>query len=346
MIDDMRKLLIVSSVRWNYLWQRHQALARAAAEEGWHVDFLQPRPRNLHQLASYPTRMLRRERLEQPSVEVRGVVVRKLRDWVLLRGSYDLAVVYLPDRITEILLRRVSVERLVYDAVLDWATVPEGWFPPWGWAAAERRIAALPNASVTTDSEGMRDVLAARGISARVVHPAADSEFLGIAGQYPYSRRQDRILYFGSVRAEVDTQWLAHAALAGFAVDVIGSVDEKAAAADLSRAGITVHSPLTINELPSAVASYKILALPYRGARSATILPAKYWNCLASGAWVLTSGLSAEAGYCGCVIPVTDWNFKEAETVRQLLTRKPQVTEEPPSWRTRWLEMQAASGAM
>jgi len=43
---------------------------------------------------------------------------------------------------------------------------------------------------------------------------------------------------------------------------------------------------------------------------------------------------------------VTDWNFKEAETVRQLLTRKPQVTEEPPSWRTRWLEMQAASGAM
>ena len=346
MIDDMRKLLIVSSVRWNYLWQRHQALARAAAEEGWHVDFLQPRPRNLHQLASYPTRMLRRERLEQPSVEVRGVVVRKLRDWVLLRGSYDLAVVYLPDRITEMLLRRVSVERLVYDAVLDWATVPEGWFPPFGWAAAERRIAALPNASVTTDSEGMRDVLAAREISARVVHPAADSEFLGVAGRYPYSRRQDRILYFGSVRAEVDTQWLAHAALAGFAVDVIGSVDEKAAAADLSRAGITVHSPLTINELPSAVANYKILALPYRGARSATILPAKYWNCLASGAWVLTSGLSAEAGCCGCVIHVTDWNFKEAETVKQLLVREPQSTEEPPSWRTKWREMQAAAGAM
>lgn len=350
------RLLVSSSVRWNYLWQRHHALARAAAADGWEVDFLQPRPRTVRQLATYPLRRATGAVLSQEPPQVPGVRVRPTGDWLRLMRSpepYDLALVYLPDRITEALLARLHPAGVVYDAVLDWSAVPAGWFPPTGWRAAEQRLAARADTRVTTDSEGMREVLAARGIAATTVHPAADDEFL--AGPVPaFAGRARRALYFGSVRAEVDTGVLTALAGAGVGVDVVGRVEDAAAEAELVAAGIVIRPAVPIAELPALVRGYRIVLLPYRGARASTLLPAKYWNCMASGSWVVTSGLravssaaSAERGaHAGGAPRVVAWEELGAAGVTALLDRAPGGVADPPGWPDRWSELSGLATAV
>lgn len=339
----MTSLLVVSSVRWNFLWQRHHALARAAAEDGWDVDFLQPRPRTARQLLTYPLRRYAGTTVSQAAPEVPGVRVRPTRDWTRLRGGYDMALVYLPDRLTELLLDRVRPERITYDAVLDWAAVPPSWYPPTGWASAERRIAARPNASVTTDSAGMRDVLAARGIDSTVVHPAADEEFLRPGADVDHHRRLDRALYFGSVREEVDVDAMVRLARAGVGVDVVGPVQQEVLGDRLRAADVRISPALPMAELPAVVRRYKVVLLPYRGDRASTLLPAKYWNCLASGAWVAESGLDVSGVRTPQVVGLAE--MLDRNRAAQLFSTAPPPWTGSATWSGRWADIVAASTA-
>lgn len=285
------RLLVVSSVRWGYLWQRHQALATAAAEAGWDVDFLQPRVHNVRQALTFPLRKLKRTRVEQDHGRpVEGVTVLGTKQWLRPWPHYDLALVYLPDALTELRLALAKPDRIVYDAVLDWSTVPAAWWPPLGWRSSERRLSRLPNAEVTTDAEGMAVVLRSRGIANRLVAPAADPEFVA-AGGAPFDGRRRAALYFGSVREEVDVPALTALAASGVPVHVIGPVEEPRLAEELRAGGVTLLPKLPLAEVAEAAARYRVVLLPYRGDRAATLMPGKFWNCIASGGWVVSSGL-------------------------------------------------------
>lgn len=289
-----RRLLIVSSIRWDYLWQRHQALAVAAAEDGWQVDFLEPHPRNIRQIVTYPLRRRRGAHLTQKHAPPHpGIRVLGLKHWLSPHrlGPYDLALVYLPDRLTEWFLRRARVGKVVYDAVLDWASVPRDWFPPAGWRGSERRLSRLPRSTVITDAPGMGALLATRGITATVVLPAADPPFIEHEHP-PFEQRRAAALYFGSVRDELDVQVLGELRRAGLAVDVIGRAEDPELEAELGRDGIAIQPPLPLDAIAAAAGTYRALVLPYRGARASSLVPAKTWNCIATGSWVVTKGLS------------------------------------------------------
>ncbi|MGY1805888.1 hypothetical protein ACI8AF_00795 [Blastococcus sp. SYSU D00669] len=332
----MPRLLLISSVRWGYLWQRHQALAVAAAEAGWTVDFLQPRPRNMRQIATYPVRMATGSRVEQShGTTPAGVNVLGLRSWFGRLPSYDLAILYIPDRITEWRISRVQMGHTIYDAVLDWATVPRDWYPPLGWKKSEQRIARRPNTLVTTDSEGMAAILASRGIKGHVLPPAADPPFIsaGIAA----TTKKPAILYFGSIRDEVDVPALIHLARSGLSVEVIGRIEQPELGRRLVEGGVLVRGPLPVRDLAEVAAQFQVLVLPYRGDRATSLAPAKYWNCVAAQSWVITHGLKVPTAAPNVV--ATDGTLGDLLTcVRAALeTRPPKAPA--PTWGTRWDEL-------
>lgn len=333
-----RRLLIVSSIRWDYLWQRHQAFAVAAAQDGWQVDFLPPHPRNLRQIATFPLRRLRGGLLTQsheappPNLRVLGPKAW-LTPWRL--GPYDVAIVYLPDAFTEGLLRASRTKRVVYDAVLDWASVPRTWFPPLGWRRSERRLSALPEGVVTTDAPGMADLLRARGIPARVVLPAADDAFVQTAGPR-FDERQPRALYFGSVRAELDIDALTALHAAGVPVDVIGRAEDRQLESQLVAHGITIQPPLPVKELAALAATYRVLVLPYRGDRAQSLMPAKFWNCAATRSWVIAKGLTLPE-VPNVIATATNDEFVTA--AQRALTAPPPEAGTTPSWKMRWREI-------
>lgn len=333
-----RRLLIVSSIRWDYLWQRHQALAVAAAQDGWQVDFLQPHPRNLRQIASFPLRRLRGELLIQahenrpPTLRVLG-----LKAWLMPRqlGPYDLAIVYLPDALTEWFLKASRTSCVVYDAVLDWASVPSTWFPPLGWRRSEQRLAALPEGVVTADAIGMADLLRARAIPAQVVPAAADNEFVQAAGPV-FEERHPRALYFGSVREEIDIDALTALQDAGVPVDVIGRVEHPQHENRLAAHGIALQAPMPVKALAEAAAKYRVLVLPYRGERARSLMPAKFWNCAATRSWVIAQGLTLPE------VPnvvATESTDEFVAAVQRALTTPPPEAVTAPSWAVRWREI-------
>ena len=337
-----RRLLIVSSIRWDYLWQRHQALAVAAAEDGWQVDFLQPHPRTLRQVATFPLRRLRGDLLTQDHpAPPAGIRVLGLSAWLRPRehGPYELALVYLPDAVTEWFLRRSGARRVVYDAVLDWASVPSTWFPPIGWRRSERRLAALPSAAVITDAPGMADLLATRGMTAEVVLPAADAAFVRVGGP-PFAERQAKALYFGSVREELDIDALVALRRAGVEVDVIGRAENPALEAELAAGGVLISPPVPVDEIARVAAGYQVLVLPYRGERAASLMPAKFWNCAATGSWVVAQGLTLPSLPTVITAATTD-AFVSA--VRHALVTPPAASVDPPSWAARWHQVLGVS---
>ena len=48
-----QQLFIFSGVRWNFTWQRHHSLARAASEAGYDVTFVLPTPRSVRQIMAH-----------------------------------------------------------------------------------------------------------------------------------------------------------------------------------------------------------------------------------------------------------------------------------------------------
>jgi hypothetical protein len=334
----MPRLLIVASNRWGYLWQRHQSLAAAAAADGWQVDYLQPRPRNLRQIASFPLRMLRKTRVEQEHPATHdGVTVLGRNGWTGSTGPYDMAVVYLPDLLTEWLLRRVVRGPIVYDAVLDWANVPAAWFPPIGWRSSERRIARMAGAAVSTDAPGMAALLAQRGMNATVVPPAADDAFL-TAAHPVWEQRGRRALYFGAVRAEVDISVLEQLVAGGVPVDVVGVIDEDAIRERLLAAGISIEPPVGVQEIAARAAQYRLILLPYRGARGATLAPAKLFNAVASGAWVLASGIDATVAAAPGLVELQPGQDPVA-VAQSLFDREPGRPAALPTWGSRWAQL-------
>jgi hypothetical protein len=251
--------------------------------------------------------------------------------------------VYLPDRLTEWLLRRVVRGPIVYDAVLDWATVPAAWFPPIGWRSSERRIAAMRHASVSTDSAGMAELLRTRGLAATVVPPAADDAFL--AAPHPaWEDRQRSALYFGAVRAEVDVSIMERLVADGVPVDVVGVVVDQDVRRRLLAAGVSIEPPVGVEVIAARAAQHRVVLLPYRGARGATLAPAKLFNAVASGAWVLASGIDTGVVDAPGIVTLKLAD-DPAATVRLLFEKAPATPAALPTWAARWQQLLEVAGA-
>jgi hypothetical protein len=344
----VKRLLILSSVRWGFLWQRHHALATAAAQDGWSVDFVDPTLRGPRHLAGASTTRLRghqrssidnprheRIRLIQPppilSVLGTHAKLRYLRG--ALQSRYDACIVYLPDPALVNLATEVA-DKLVYDEVVEWENAPTSWYPPKHHAKAELAMRDRRWARIT-DSSGVAQRNAERGVECVVVPPAADEPFAQHVWVSPVPGGP--IVYFGSVREdEIDVDLLCKLAESGQAVAVIGPVVENSAARRLHAAGVECPGTMPAAQLPAAIDASSALILPYASSREATLVPAKLWNCLATNRSILVRGLRLPDGLARHFVDLPEGDIQALETARVVMdaapARKPLVEE----WRERW----------
>ena len=308
--------VILGSVRWNFMWQRHQGVAVALAKLGYRVEYVEPHPRGLTHVLSLVVRRLR-DRVRRSSRRSRlvhdnpGVRVHRWSLWAIVTGQMrssavreavgsrpDLLILYLPSRRNMRLLRSLDPGRIVYDDVMDWAAAARSSFPPRGWRRVVveiRRWAEQGKIEVWTDSSAGLAKWRAAGISAELVMPKADDEFL--QRNWRPAPRETKLGYFGTVRyGEVDVEYLAE--LSEYAsVEIVGEID-KASQGKLSDSSVVCYPAVPLKRLVEIVETWSDVVLPYRlGPRSATLTPAKLMNALASERAVHQSGLSLPDPY-------------------------------------------------
>ncbi len=309
-------VVILSSVEWDAAWQRHHAFAAQWAKAGHRVFFVEntgfrePGLGDVRRVANRLRRVLR-GRLSRGVRAPKGVIVVSpfvlpptrrvfretnaallaprladlLHDRGLRRGPVVFA--YLPTETTLSLLDELSPSLVVYDCVDNFYGLPS---PPPNLAATEAALMARAGLVLTTSHTLYQDKTPLHRNVVELHHGVSRAFFLPAAPDRP--RR--RLCYFGTLWRAVDYAPIRALAEAGFDIELIGPVKEAPPPLPPS---VVFRGAFPHEELPAMLADCDALLLPYvNDEYNRGVIPAKTYECLATGRPVLASPLPALAG--------------------------------------------------
>jgi glycosyltransferase involved in cell wall biosynthesis len=317
-------VVILSSVRWDFLWQRHHMLATLFARAGYPTVFVEttglanPRP-NMPTLRKVASR-IRRAGKEQPSGEKRltvyaplaapprGTVFRWLnrgffvprvvRDLEEIVGPDPVVVAYPPTRTTLDLISGLRPRVIFYDCSDDYAHFPGA---PSNIAATERELLRRADLVSCTSTRLLEKVRPSRP-DAFLSGPAVDSERFRVLQEDRPRKSVRSVCFFGHVSKErTDFFALRAIAGAGFEVRLVGGLG-RADKDVMEMSAIHYNGKVPHAELPAALAGVDAFVLPYKvNALTRSIAPAKTYECLATGKPVVASPLPALEELAGFV---------------------------------------------
>ncbi len=308
-------VVILSSVEWDATRQRHHAFAEQWAKAGHRVFFVENtgfREPGLRDLGRVTGRLRRawRGRNSKLARVPRGITVISplvmpptrrlfreanaallaprladiLHDRGLRRGPVVFA--YLPTATTLAILDRLEPSLVVYDCVDNFYGLPS---PPPNLAETEAALMARAGLVLTTSSTLYDDK--------KTLHPNVVELHHGVNRAFflpaPPDRPSRRLCYFGTVWRALDYAPIRALAEAGFEIDMIGPVKEAPPPLPPS---VNFRGLFPYDELPAMLADCDALLLPYvNDEYNRGVIPAKTFECLATGRPVLASPLPALA---------------------------------------------------
>jgi glycosyltransferase involved in cell wall biosynthesis len=297
-------LVVLSSIHWNFTWQRHQSLAAGLARKGYEVVFVEPlpkrwpRPREIPRLLGRvlgrpgmaglcPQRVPEGVRLASPRLlpEVGrfgpwwnrtfllGRVVDRVRRSIPRRPLVLLN--YLPTRASLALQRALEPDLKVYDCAWDWSNDPYSE----GLAAIEEELVREVDL-VLTDSP--RNTERMRRLHPRVVRllHGVDYDLFAREREDDPTPSEAVCAYFGDLGENIDVGLLARVSRL-HPLHLIGPVRVKLR----GFSGQTrVWGAVPHEQVPERIRPARVLLLPYRDApHTRAVFPAKIMECLATG---------------------------------------------------------------
>lgn len=328
------QIVILSSIEWDAAWQRHQVFASQWAAAGHDVFFVENTGWRNPGLADLP-RLWRRlagdaaPRRNPPPPNLRLItplvlpptlsIFRRLNTllWAprladRLHGlglkSAPWVIAYLPTSTILDILDALQPALTVYDCVDNFHGLASA---PRDLAAVEKALLSRSDLVLTTSPTLFEDKAKLHPNVMELHHGVSLDFFLP---QRPRNGYQ-RLCYFGTLWKAIDYAPIRALAEAGFTVDLIGP--RKQAPPRLPP-GVTWRQPVSHQRLPGTLAYYDALLLPYADDEyNRGVIPAKFFECLATGKPVLASPLPALRGFADFIYFAAtprDW----VETARNL----------------------------
>ena len=311
-------VVILSGVRWDFLWQRHQTLATLFAGAGYPTVFVEttglanPRP-----TADTLRRVLSRVRRsggvgEKPPAaknltvyapltapptngafrwsNAKLLVPRVLKDLKKIAGSRPVVVAYPPTRTTLGLISGLDPRLVLYDCSDDYEHFPG---VPRDIGETERELLLGADLVSCTSAHLLEKARRLRP-DAFSSSPAVDYERFASLRDSLSDKEIRTVCYFGHVsRERVDFDALEAIAGAGFELRIVGSLGsvEKGL---LEMPGVDYTGEVSHTGLPAALAGVDAFVLTYKvNALTRAISPAKTYECLATGKPVVAAPLPA-----------------------------------------------------
>jgi glycosyltransferase involved in cell wall biosynthesis len=365
---DRPPVVILSGVRWDFLWQRHQALATLFARAGYPTVFVEttglanpiPTRATLRKVAS----RVRRAGGEGSSTEKgltvyspltapptcrvfrwlnrRVFVPQVVRD--LGKISDPVVVAYPPTRTTLEVISGLRPRLVLYDCSDDYTFFPGA---PRDIAETERELLRRADLVSCTSTWLLEKVRSSRP-DAFLSGPAVDYERFATLQDAP-DEEVHTVCFFGHVSRERTDLSALHAIVdAGFEVRIVGGLG-RVERGFLELPGVDYRGGVPHAKLPSALAGVDAFVLPYRVNRlTLGISPAKTYECLATGRPVVAAPLPALRDLAGHVYLAQgpeDYvevlrNLKRLETEERRRARIELAREN--SWDARFEEIEEA----
>jgi glycosyltransferase involved in cell wall biosynthesis len=319
-------VVILSGVRWDFLWQRHQTLATLFAGAGYPTVFVETtglaNPRLTGNTLRRVFERIRRSggAGEKPPAErdltvyapltapptygafrwsnAKLFVPRVLSDLRKIAGPHPVVVAYPPTRTTLGLISGLDPRLVLYDCSDDYEHFPGA---PKDIGETERELLLRADLVSCTSALLLKK---ARNIrpDAFLSGPAVDYERFAPL-QDPHADREVRtVCFFGHVSLErIDFDAMRAIAEAGFEVRILGGLGS--VVKDLFEVpGVDYRGEVSHVGLPSALAGVDALVLPYKvDALTRSVSPAKTYEYLATGKPVVAAPLPAMRELAGNV---------------------------------------------
>jgi glycosyltransferase involved in cell wall biosynthesis len=319
-------VVILSGVRWNFLWQRHQTLATLFAGAGYPTVFVETTGlANPRLTGNTLRRVLGRVRRsggagEKPPAErnltvyaplaapptygafrwsnEKLLVPRIISDLRKIAGLHPVVVAYPPTRTTLGLISGLDPGLVLYDCSDDYEHFPGA---PKDIGKTERELLLRADLVSCTSAYLLKKARSIRP-DAFLSGPAVDYErFAVLQGPLP-GGEISTVCFFGHVSLErIDFDAMRAIAGAGFELRIVGglgSVEKDF----FEIPGLDYRGEVSHAGLPSALAGVDAFVLPYKvNALTRSISPAKTYECLATGKPVVAAHLPAMRDLAGHV---------------------------------------------
>ena len=311
-------VILLSSIRWGWLWQRHQSLAALFAQTGYPTVFVETTGManpglDRATLGKVLDRVVRsRHKGGKPSQE-KGLTVyaplvapptfkifrwlnrkvfvpRIVRDLRGIAGPDPIVLAYPPTQTTLDILQGLKPRLTVYDCVDDYKLYP-GMVKD--MAKTERELLRRADLVSCTSIHLLEKVKPIRP-DAMLNGPGVKFEAFHALSTDRIRREVNTVCYFGYIgRIEMDFSILKAVARAGFTLRLIGDRN-KAEKGLLEIPGIDYRGEVPHEELPAALKGVDAFIIPYRlNELSRNISPSKTYECLATGKPVVATPLPA-----------------------------------------------------
>ena len=316
--DDRPPVILLSSIRWGWLWQRHQELAVLFARAGYPTVFVETTGManpglNWASLRKVLDRIARsRHKGGKPS-RVEGLTVyaplvapptsrifrrlnrkvfvpRIVRDLRRIAGPEAIVLAYPPTQTTLDILRGLEPRLTVYDHVDDYVRYPG---VPEDMAKTERELLRQVDLVSCTSTSLLEKVKPVRP-DAMLNGPGVKFEAFHALSTARPGGEVNTVCYFGYIgHVVMDFSILMTVARAGFTLRLIG--DRGKAKRDLFELpGVDYRGEVPHEELPAAFEGVDAFIVPYRvDELSRTVSPSKTYECLATGKPVVATPLPA-----------------------------------------------------
>ena len=311
-------VILLSSIRWGWLWQRHQELAVLFAQAGYPTVFVETTGManpglDRTSLGKVLDRIVRsRHKGGKPSsregltiyaplvapptfnifrwLNRKVFVPRIVRDLHRIAGPDPVVLAYPPTQTTLDILRDLEPRLTVYDHVDDYVRYPG---VPKDMAQTERELLRRVDLVSCTSTSLLVKVKPVRP-DAMLNGPGVKFEAFHTLSTARPSAEINTVCYFGYIgRVEMDFSILKAVARAGFTLRLIG--DRGKAERDLfAMQGVDYRGEVPHEELPAAFEGVDAFIIPYRvDELSRNVSPSKTYECLATGKPVVATPLPA-----------------------------------------------------
>ena len=366
-------VVILSGVRWDFLWQRHQTLATLFAGAGYPTVFVEttglanPRP-TADTLRGVLARVRRSGGVgEKPSAaknltvyapltapptwrvfrwsNAKLLIPRVLGDLEKLAGPHPIVVAYPPTRTTLGLISGLDPRLVLYDCADDYEHFPGA---PKDIEETERELLLHADLVSCTSTRLLAKARRVRP-DAFLSGPAVDYErFTSLQEAHPDGEVRT-VCFFGHVsRERIDFDALRAISRAGFDLRIIGGLGD-VEQGFFETPGVDYTGEVPHAGLPAALAGVDAFVLPYEvNGLTRGISPAKTYECLATGKPVVAADLPAMRDLDGHVYLAQrpeDYvevlrNLKRLETEKKRRARIELARKN--SWDARFVELEEA----
>jgi glycosyltransferase involved in cell wall biosynthesis len=320
------QVVILSGVRWDFLWQRHQTLATLFAGAGYPTVFVETtglaNPRLTRNTLRRIYGRIRHSggEGEKQSAErdltvyapltapptygafrwsnAKLLVPRIISDLRKIAGPHPVVVAYPPTRTTLGLISGLDPRLVLYDCSDDYEHFPGA---PKDIGETERELLLRADLVSCTSARLLKKARSIRP-DAFLSGPAVDYERFAVL-QGPFTGAEVRtVCFFGHMSVErIDFDGLRAIAGAGFELRIVGSLGS--AEKDFFEIpGVDYKGEVSHAGLPSALAGVDAFVLPYKvNSLTRSISPAKTYEWLATGKPVVAADLPAMRDLAGYV---------------------------------------------